>query len=298
MSSALVRRIAPAFALVIALSGSAGAGEIASRFDTGSESWQVVDYPFRSSAIGARAMIALPYDGAFGNPAGSVRVGDVYGETGIAAPAAFLGDKHTFYGGSLAWDILIRYSDAATYPALVLAGATMSLYYDAPAPVLGQWTHVSVPLTETGWKVGGTQAMATQADLLAVLQTLSGIYIYTEWNTGADDTSVDNIVLSGGASPVGDAPAARITLASYPNPFNPQCTVRFELPIAGHARLAIFDVAGRLVRTLVDADLAAGVAEAQWDGRDAGGTAVGSGSYLARLESGGDAAVSRLVLVR
>jgi flagellar hook assembly protein FlgD len=74
--------------------------------------------------------------------------------------------------------------------------------------------------------------------------------------------------------------------------------VRFELPAAGHARLAIFDVAGRLVRTLVDADLAAGAAEAQWDGRDAGGTAVGSGTYLARLESGGDAAVSRLVLVR
>lgn len=298
MSNALIRRIAPAFALAVALSGSAGAGEIASRFDIGNEGWQVVDYPFRSSAVGPRTVSALSHDAAFGNPAGSVRVGDFYGETGIAAPATFLGDKLAFYGGSLAWDILIRYSDGVTYPALVLSGATMSLYFDAPAPVLGQWTHVSVPLTETGWKVGGTHAMATQADMQAVLQTLSGIYIYTEWMTGPDDTSVDNIVLSGGASPVAGTPTARIALGSYPNPFNPQCTVRLELPAAGQARLAIFDVAGRLVRTLVDADLAAGVTEATWDGRDADGTAVGSGTYLARLESGGDAAVSRLVLVR
>ncbi len=294
----LLRRAVLAAVLAVAIALPAAAAQIASRFDIDNEGWQVVEYPFHSSAVGARSMSALPYDAAFGNPAGSVRVGDIYGETGIAAPAAFLGDKGVFYGGTLSWDILIRYTDAATYPALVLAGAAMSLYFDAAPPVLGQWTHVSVPLTETGWKVGGTGVAATLADLQAVLHTLSGVYIYTEWKTGPDDTSVDNIVLLGGATPVGGTPAAPLALGSYPNPFNPQCTVRFELPAAGHARLAIFDIAGRHVRTLVDADLAAGATEAQWDGRDAGGWAVGSGTYLARLESGGDAAVARMVLVR
>jgi hypothetical protein len=293
-----LRRAVLAAVLAGSIAVPAAATEIASRFSVDNEGWQVVAYPFHSSTVGVPTMSALPYDAVSGNPAGSVRVGDIYGETGIAAPAAFLGDKGAFYGGIMSWDILIRYSDNVTYPALVLFGATMTLYYDAAPPIVDQWTHMSAPLTEAGWKVGGSQVAATQADLQAVLHTLSGVYIYTEWHSGPDDTNVDNIVMSGGASPVGGTPAAQIALRSYPNPFNPQCTVRFELPAAGHARLAIFDVAGRHVRTLVDADLAAGEAQAQWDGRDAAGTAVGSGSYLARLESGGEVAMSRLVLVR
>ncbi|MBK7049167.1 MAG: right-handed parallel beta-helix repeat-containing protein [bacterium] len=84
----------------------------------------------------------------------------------------------------------------------------------------------------------------------------------------------------------------------YPNPFNPQTTIRFQLPTAGRAQLQIFDLAGRLVRTLVDDNLDAGGHEAVWDGRDAAGRDVGSGSYLARLECGGKVETARLGLVR
>ncbi len=276
----------------------AAASGVASHFDADNEGWQVVDYPFRSQAIGARTMSPLAFDGAEGLPAGSVRVGDVFGETGIAAPAAFLGDMSAYYGGSLAWDILIRYSDGVAYPALVLSGATMSLYWDAPAPVLGAWTHVSAPLVESGWKVGGTQVDATRTDMLAVLESLSGIYIYTEWRTGPDDTSVDNIVLTSGTTSAATPPAPQPSLVAFPNPFNPHCTLRFELPAAGPARLAVFDVAGRLVRVLAEADLAAGPAAFPWDGRDDQGNNVGSGTYLARLEAGGAVAVTPLQLVR
>ena len=100
-------------------------------------------------------------------------------------------------------------------------------------------------------------------------------------------------------TPVPDAPSAALRLApNVPNPFNPQTTLRFSLPAAGRARLSVFDVAGRLVRTLVDADLAAGGHEVVWDGRDEGGRDVGSGSYLARLESGGRLEAIRMALVR
>lgn len=84
----------------------------------------------------------------------------------------------------------------------------------------------------------------------------------------------------------------------FPNPFNPRTTIRFKLPEGGHARLDLFDVAGRLVRTLVDAELAAGEHDIAWDGRDAGGRDVGSGSYLARLVSGDRVETARLALVR
>ena len=86
--------------------------------------------------------------------------------------------------------------------------------------------------------------------------------------------------------------------APHPNPFNPRTTIRFEVPAAGSVRLAVFDLAGRLIRTLVDADLPPGPHEAIWDGRDSAGRGMASGEYLARLEAGGRARAVRLSLVR
>jgi len=86
--------------------------------------------------------------------------------------------------------------------------------------------------------------------------------------------------------------------AAYPNPFNPRTTIRFDLAEAGPVRVAIFDLAGRLVRTLVDENLSAGSRETVWDGRDSWGRNVGSGSYVARVESGDTIGMVRLGLIR
>jgi hypothetical protein len=83
-----------------------------------------------------------------------------------------------------------------------------------------------------------------------------------------------------------------------PNPFNPRTTITYDLPEAGGVRLAVFDLAGRLVRMLVDEGRSQGTYEAVWDGRDAAGREVGSGTYLARLEFGGKVEVVRMGLVR
>jgi len=95
-----------------------------------------------------------------------------------------------------------------------------------------------------------------------------------------------------------EAPALPALHAVQPNPFNPRTTVRFDLPIAGPVRLAVYDVAGRLIRTLVDADQPSGTHAAAWDGRDASGCSVASGSYFARLEAGGKVETVRMSLVR
>ena len=100
-------------------------------------------------------------------------------------------------------------------------------------------------------------------------------------------------------SPVpGTMPAVLRLHPNFPNPFNPMTTIRFDLPSAGLVRLSVYDVAGRLVRTLVDGDLPAGSQEAVWNGRDSSGRGVGSGSYLARLEFGGQVQTVRMGLVR
>jgi len=170
-------------------------GAITNTFDLSNEGWAIVSYPFRSHVANPETT-SLPFDALFGNPAGSVRVGDIYGETGISAPSQYLGNALPFYGGAFAYDIQIRYTDAVAYPAVVMNGGTISLYYDAPAPPLNAWQRRTVPFSETGWKVSGTGADASQSVFKSVLGNLVGLYIYTEWRTGPDDTSVDNITLT------------------------------------------------------------------------------------------------------
>jgi hypothetical protein len=68
-----------------------------------------------------------------------------------------------------------------------------------------------------------------------------------------------------------------------PNPFNPSTTVRFDLAVAQHATLQIYDLKGTLVRTLVNGSLPAGRQELSWDGRDHRGQEVASGVYFVRL---------------
>jgi hypothetical protein len=84
----------------------------------------------------------------------------------------------------------------------------------------------------------------------------------------------------------------------YPNPFNPMTTVAFDLGEPGHAQLAIFDLAGRRVTTLVDAELPVGRHEYTWLGRDEGGQAVPSGTYHVRLLTGSQTRTSKVSLVR
>jgi hypothetical protein len=83
---------------------------------------------------------------------------------------------------------------------------------------------------------------------------------------------------------LGGVPAlADRLLPNVPNPFNPSTRVRFELKETGPVRVAIFDLAGRRICDLVDADLGPGLHERVWDGRDETGRTVPSGAYYARL---------------
>jgi hypothetical protein len=90
-------------------------------------------------------------------------------------------------------------------------------------------------------------------------------------------------------------------LPNAPNPFNPSTVVSFSVPEGGTRQCAvtIYDVAGRAVRVLLRAPLAAGHHELRWDGRDDAGSSVASGVYFARLLVEGFAAQNqKMVLAR
>jgi len=177
-------------------SSSLAAQLVTSTFAGTNEGWTVNGFAYSGHLGGIGAGVAASFDATEGQPAGSVRVGDAFGETCFQAPAAFLGDKSAYYGGTLSFDILIRTTDATAYPATMLVGAAKTLFYVMPSPPVGAWLSRSVPLTETGWKVNGwTGPPATQVDLQTVLGALQKLLINSEWHTGSDDTNLDNVVL-------------------------------------------------------------------------------------------------------
>lgn len=92
-------------------------------------------------------------------------------------------------------------------------------------------------------------------------------------------------------------PAVRIH-SSYPNPFNPRTTIRFDLGRPGPVKLVVYDLQGRPVRTLFDGDLVAGVHELVWDGTDQKGARVASGAYLYRLTMAEGEYKGKMVLLK
>lgn len=113
--------------------------------------------------------------------------------------------------------------------------------------------------------------------------------------TGTGFTYIQDGVPTGAGEPV---PAAALPVRAYPNPFNAAVTIRISLDTGGPIELAIFDVAGRRVRTLIDGPVGPGALSLHWDGRDSGGRGVPSGVYLARLMAGPDVSTAKLVLIR
>jgi len=74
-----------------------------------------------------------------------------------------------------------------------------------------------------------------------------------------------------------------VVLTAFPNPFNEKVTLDYMIPASGLAKLAIYDINGRLVKTLFNASVQKGKYRMDWDGTDGRGNIVPSGVYHIRL---------------
>ncbi|MBU0742032.1 cadherin-like domain-containing protein [bacterium] len=84
----------------------------------------------------------------------------------------------------------------------------------------------------------------------------------------------------------------------HPNPFNPQVAITYALAAPGPMRLAVFDLRGNRVMTLVDGMQPAGRRTVTWNGVSASGAPVGSGAYVVRFEGPAGAQTRKILLVR
>ncbi len=84
----------------------------------------------------------------------------------------------------------------------------------------------------------------------------------------------------------------------HPNPFSDEVTVKLDLSANGHVRLNVYNLAGKLVRTLADDEMETGLHEIRWDGHDEAGGIVPPGVYTYRVESRGIERSGKLILIR
>jgi hypothetical protein len=134
------------------------------------------------------------------------------------------------------------------------------------------WAHTGAGLTT------GVYSLAVSSDGSTLLAGTTGFGV---WKRPLSEM----LGISGSFEPP-ENPLVRL-FANHPNPFGARTTIHYTLSRPGSVRLVVHDVAGRLVRTLVDANQDPGERRVMWDGCDEKGSRVGAGLYLYRLETDG-----------
>jgi hypothetical protein len=151
----------------------------------------------------------------------------------------------------------------------------------------GDYECVTAKLVPAGGSAGGASYEFKDEDV-----GLNHIYFY-KLEGVSPGGSKD---LSGPYKVVCRAPYALAQNA--PNPFNPTTSIKFTIAEDSYVTLAVYDVSGRRIRTLVDRDLKANFYRVEWDGRNDEGRRVTSGMYFYRLHAGSFVRSRKMILLR
>jgi predicted extracellular nuclease len=132
-----------------------------------------------------------------------------------------------------------------------------------------------------------------------MLETVSGIFNYS---FGTYKIQVRDMVDLGQGLTIEDEDIGLVKgfalYPNYPNPFNPETRIRFQLPQKSGVELVVYDMLGQRVRTLVTEIMDAGLHQVTWDGLNYDGNEVASGMYIYRIKAGGYFANQKMLLVR
>lgn len=202
--------------------------------------------------------------------------------------------------GSVNMALHARHIDPATALSATQETGRVTLSWAAPASVqLRPAPAVSYDIYENGAEVAqgvsGTQYVAIFLQNTTVEYTVQTNYL--DGQTTMSSPLIVEVNLSAEALNA-NLPTAFALYPNYPNPFNPETQIRLDVPTSTRAALEVFDIQGRLVRTLLSGSIGAGVHTFGWNGRDNTGHAVGSGVYLYRFSSGEYTASHKMLLVK
>jgi hypothetical protein len=94
------------------------------------------------------------------------------------------------------------------------------------------------------------------------------------------------------------APASKLKLMNYPNPFNPDTKISFTLLEAGKVKLEIFNLKGEKITELLDYHMPAGPHNISWNGTDIQGNPVSSGVYFYKMKTNKTSTVKKMILMK
>ena len=235
-------------------------------------------------------VVALPF---WGHGIGSAKALDIRGETYTEIAHTSLAKPRQLYGQITAPDGLLR-------------GAVVLRFYDEATGVVVQWSDDYLYFAH--FAAAGKQYLVSlppgryrvRAGLVSLTE---GFYAHRD--LGEIDVRQDrrwDIDLTAAPTAVEDGANARpdryALEQNFPNPFNPSTTIRYRLPERAEVELAIFNLVGQRVVTLVEEGREAGTYTVGWDGRDVSGEHLGTGVYLYRLRAGRQAQTRKLLLLR
>ena len=111
---------------------------------------------------------------------------------------------------------------------------------------------------------------------------------------GASGTSQ----LSIGGNSSNGFPDRFTTYPNFPNPFNPTTQIQYDLPEEQNVNIVIYDVMGRNIRTLMNANQTAGYHSVRWDAKNDTGEGVAAGMYIYTIQAGEFRATKKMVLLK
>ncbi len=141
------------------------------------------------------------------------------------------------------------------------------------------------------------------------MQVATGTYAVTCSAPGYSSVTTENVVINEGMTTianftltVGNTDIIEVTQTAlkgnFPNPFNPETTINFDVKDASKVRIEIYNTKGQLIRTLVDEFISKGQHHVVWNGKDNHGNSVASGIYHYRMQAGNYKATRRMMLLK
>ena len=178
---------------------------------------------------------------------------------------------------------------------------SLATQYTVPASGQGVQIPAGQPVFD-GTQVAWVQNSVDLALWLGMSDVRFRFHLMSDSSTNRDGFYFDDFIIQVTRQVVSDTtPTPDLMtrfLRAYPNPFNPQTTLRYETGRSGPVRIDIYDLQGRLIRTLLDETLPAGVYATVWNGRTRAGTTAPSGIYFGHLASVGGDHTIKLMLVK
>lgn len=111
------------------------------------------------------------------------------------------------------------------------------------------------------------------------------------------EATIDSVSVQVGTERYLDYPGFGLN-QNYPNPFNPETQISFQLPVAEHVVMTIYNATGQEIVRLVDNTYAQGSQTVRWDGKDSHGNSAPSGVYFYKIKAGEFSQVRRMNLLR